>query len=693
MRCLSLIALTTALTVALPASGVERLTVQAGSVVVAGIVARDVTATLSIRSETQSLISVHAADVQVPAALAARIGPTIDLRVDCKDPVIHEPVFDCRSVALQARAKKWPQVTLRGAVAYRSDSGSLTAQGTGPDLVGSPVKFDIRMGNDATRAKLDLPSVSLPELLAFLKPWVTLPGDLQISGAGALSAVLERTGSTDNVTIALIVKQAAMQNAASTLLGEKIEASVNGRLDLSHPDKPMDFELEAHGTHGQFLGGPVLLDFDRNPLTLQAAGSWGNDTLLVRSFESTQRELLTANGSAEIGLAPLHVRSAEIIASEITFPAAYTSYLQLTLTTTPFNQLVTEGKARASLRIKDDQPVQVTLGVDGLGFSDDARELRVTGVRSELYWSAGATGPPRPSFLSWDSSRGWGMVGAQSRVDFITRDRDFSLLNPARLPLFDGALLINALSVQNMGQADMAGNFDAVVEPVSVAPIAKALGWPEFAGQISGRIPGLTYRDSVLSLEGNLEANVFDGQVVASHLRVRDPLGKWPRLYGDVTARNLDLELITRTIEFGSITGRLDVDLTGLETFDWSPVAFDLRMATPRGDRSAHRISQRAVQNLSNIGGGGGGVTATLQSGFLQFFDTFRYDRIGLSCRLRNDVCQMSGVGPAKGGYYIVRGGGLPRLDIIGRSTLVDWPRLVAQVTSAINNSEGIVVK
>ena len=72
----------------------------------------------------------------------------------------------------------------------------------------------------------------------------------------------------------------------------------------------------------------------------------------------------------------------------------------------------------------------------------------------------------------------------------------------------------------------MAGKFDAVVEPISVAPIAKAMGWPEFAGKLSGRIPGLTYRQGVLTLEGDLEADVFDGQVVASNLRVRDPLGE-----------------------------------------------------------------------------------------------------------------------------------------------------------------------
>ena len=148
---------------------------------------------------------------------------------------------------------------------------------------------------------------------------------------------------------------------------------------------------------------------------------------------------------------------------------------------------------------------------------------------------------------------------------------------------------------------------------------------------------------------------------------------------------------MTRTFAVGSITGRLDVDILGLELFDWSPVAFDARLETPKGDRSRHRISARAVRELSNVGGGGGGVAQALQSGVLQFFDEYGYDKLGIRCRLANDVCLMSGVEPAPGGYYIVKGRGLPRIDIIGNQGRVNWRQLVAQIVSGLN-AQGVVV-
>ena len=109
----------------------------------------------------------------------------------------------------------------------------------------------------------------------------------------------------------------------------------------------------------------------------------------------------------------------------------------------------------------------------------------------------------------------------------------------------------------------------------------------------------------------------------------------------------------------------------------------DARFATPADDTSRHRISQKAVDNLSSIGGGG--VGGALSSGMLRFFEDFPYDRLGISCRLRNGICEMGGVAPAENGYYIVKGRFLPpRLNIIGYADRVNWRQLVSQVTAVI---------
>ena len=44
-------------------------------------------------------------------------------------------------------------------------------------------------------------------------------------------------------------------------------------------------------------------------------------------------------------------------------------------------------------------------------------------------------------------------------------------------------------------------------------------------------------------------------------------------ILADVRARDLDLGLVTSTFEVGSITGKLEADVLGLQLFGWSPVS------------------------------------------------------------------------------------------------------------------------
>ena len=60
--------------------------------------------------------------------------------------------------------------------------------------------------------------------------------------------------------------------------------------------------------------------------------------------------------------------------------------------------------------------------------------------------------------------------------------------------------------------------------------------------------------------------------------------------------------------------------------------------------------------------------------------------------QLRDEVCLMSGLEPAQTGYYLVKGRGLPRIDIIGNAGRVDWTQLVAQIAASMH-SQNIIVR
>jgi hypothetical protein len=219
-------------------------------------------------------------------------------------------------------------------------------------------------------------------------------------------------------------------------------------------------------------------------------------------------------------------------------------------------------------------------------------------------------------------------------LEFLLHGTNFALTRPTKLPVFDGGLAIDRFVIANPGASNMEVEFKGTVEPISMQKLAKAFGWPEFSGTLAASIPGVTLKDNLLEFQGNVESQVFGGRIVGSNIRLKDPLGRFPEFFADVRARDLDLGLLTQTFEVGSITGRLEVDVLGLELFGWSPTAFNARLATPKGDKSRHRISAKAVTSLANVGGGGGGVVQALQSGVLRFFDDYSYEKLGITCKL-----------------------------------------------------------
>jgi hypothetical protein len=343
------------------------------------------------------------------------------------------------------------------------------------------------------------------------------------------------------------------------------------------------------------------------------------------------------------------------------------------------------GTLSGRVELANDAVTRLDADLVGLDLRDTRGRVWMKRLRGALHWSPAGAARPAASHIEWDEGGAYGLAGGAARLDFAAQGASFALLKPARLPIFDGALAIRELSVRDAGSEQQSLEFEGDIEPISMPKIARAFGWPEFAGTLSGRIPRIEFRDKLLTFGGDLEARVFDGTIVGRNIRLQDPLGRWPRLFADIELRKLDLGLLTQTFEIGSITGRIEGEIKGLELFAWTPVAFDGYLQTPKGDRGRHRISARAVGNLSNIGGGGGGVGAALQTGVFKMFDEYDYEKLGLRCRLANDVCLMSGVEPAGDGYYILKGRGVPRINIIGNAGRVNWPQLLSQVQAQMS--------
>jgi len=309
-------------------------------------------------------------------------------------------------------------------------------------------------------------------------------------------------------------------------------------------------------------------------------------------------------------------------------------------------------------------------------------------VDGRIRWND--TTMPVRSELAWASGSLFQVALGASRIAFDASRDSLQLPQTVEIPVLDGVLAIDDFQLEFGEDKPLRWQVNGLLEPVSLSQLSLALGWPELAGKLSGVIPNVRYDDGTLKVGGILLIRVFEGQVTLRNLSLEQPFGLVPRLRVDARADNIDLETLTRTFSFGRIEGRLNGRIDGLDMESWRPVAFDAEFATPEDDSSRHRISQKAVDNISSIGGGG--VGGALSRSFLRFFEDFPYDRLGIRCRLANGICDMGGVAPAANGYYLVKGRLIPpRLDVIGYADRVDWDTLIAQIMAVTVQQEVVV--
>jgi hypothetical protein len=663
------------------ARALDAIVLEAREVAVAGIAVQGASVRLDLLSDKETRLVVRADSAVLPAP----VGRLTNLALTCDAPVIAEPDFRCDAGRLSGRGGPTGAIDLRFAAGMNSDSGVTTFSGSGLRIAGTTAAFDGRLDGGGWSATARTGTTAIPALRKFVAPWFELPADFTVDGNVSLDGTVSDRGQGVVADIAAHLSNAQFTNEAGDIVGEHLDFLAKARVAPRAHDTGLD--LDVSGTAGQAFLSVVFFDFGKNPLHFVTHGAFADSVLTFDSLRLEQRKLSDISGSGRLDLAPeVPAFSGDLEIAKLEFPAAYATYLANVLASSMLGDLATSGSLGGQVSVRDNGVVALHVVPRDLGLVDNKGRLRLAGVNGDVTWKPADGGAASVSRLSWTEGGAFGLSGGAASLEFVAYGMNFALTRPAKLPVFDGAIDIENFAMGNLGADDMEVSFKGRVEPISMQLLARAFGWPEFSGQLAASIPSVTLRNNELRFDGNVESEVFGGTITGSNIRLQDPLGNFPQLFADVRARNLDLGLVTNTFEVGSITGKLEVDVLGLQLFGWSPVAFDARLATPRGDKSRHRISAKAVSSLSNVGGGGGGVVQALQSGVLKFFDDYSYDRLGLTCRLRDDVCLMSGIEPAGTGYYIVKGAGIPRIDIVGNAGRVRWSQLLASIPKDTSN-------
>ena len=504
-------------------------------------------------------------------------------------------------------------------------------------------------------------------LVTRFAPW--LPKDWPKFSSGSVSGNAVFTGEKNGrATAELSVANLGFSDAAGVHAGEKIAAAVS--LQAAQRGERWQWQTDIKWLGGELLWQPLFVSGAGHALS--AGGSLDARAATVERGRLALAGIGNLDFSANVDRVAGKLVRANAKTADLQVAALYERILKPTLQGTALGDLRCDGRVDVSIDFVDGAPLMGEVTLRRVSIEDKARRFAVFGVDGTIPWHRDQLTAAK---LRVEGGEILQLPYGAFELPLELRGIRVRARN-VQIPVLDGKLLVNDFATSGE-RGSWRWRFSGALAPVSMQQLTASLGLPAMHGTLSAAIPTVTYQESTVRADGALLFNVFDGSIVAQNLVLEDPLGRVPRLKANVDMRNLDLDLLTRTFSFGNITGRIDAQVHGLELVNWQPVRFDARVASSPGEYQ-RRISQAAVQNISALGGAG--AAAAIQRSFLRFFEQFGYSAIGLSCKLELGVCKMGGIEDVPQGYVIVKGGGIPAINVLGYNRSVGWHELIERL-------------
>jgi hypothetical protein len=505
-----------------------------------------------------------------------------------------------------------------------------------------------------------------------------VPKDADLSGYAKLVAQLSGfKAKPKGLGLMLQVDKFAYADVEGLHVVEDGEFRLEVNAKREGPDSIGDSQLTL--TKGQFYTDPFYVEVAEKPLSAQFRGQWNPiaDMLQIHDSRVVVPQVMESQASVRLDTSSGEILQAEVDLHSEHVGNLYSVFLQPMLIGGMADDVEASGVLDAEIGLKDGRLQGLRAKLGDIHLDDRKGLFALYGLNGSLAWSR-ESHPDRSQFTI--------QGGQLYRIDFgpaevhaHAQQGEVTLEQPLDLPLLHGNLQIKQLHAQGLLDNAPQWRTSAEIKGISLQAVTEAFEWPPMQGELHGTIPNVHYQQKRMGMDGELVIDVFGGSIRMGKLLIKEPLGRVPELFADLQLSGLDLAQITQTFSFGHIQGGLEGEIADLHLASWEPIAFNARFNTPDSDKTPHRISQRAVDNLTALGNG---VGSGLSSTFLGIFKEFRYNRIELKAKLDGNVAQLDGMGHPDGGYYIVKGSGLPRIDVIARNRQVAWKTLLERLKS-----------
>lgn len=284
------------------------------------------------------------------------------------------------------------------------------------------------------------------------------------------------------------------------------------------------------------------------------------------------------------------------------------------------------------------------------------------------------------------------------KIPVIASGSDVAATGVISVPFYGGAVRVRDLTARDVLGSSPRLSFAGSVSGIDFPRLLNDLTGLTFPGTVKARFPMVAYQDGELKTEGGMSVDIFGGRIEVLDMYARDLFRPSRKIGGDIVFTDIDLGKITETIKIGKITGVIGGSMKDLEIEYGQPsrFVFDLDTVNKRG--VSRKVSVDAIENISILGTGSGGIGAILKSGINKFFKEYPYSRIGIRCTLENDNFNIRGKIIEGGKEYLIRRAFLRGIDVVNRDphnmvSFKDMQERISRVFQKSKDGSGPTIK
>ena len=496
------------------------------------------------------------------------------------------------------------------------------------------------------------------------------------------------------------------QNKDGSIMGENVSLStgIEGDLDLKH--SRMTFAADINAQTGEALYDRYYLNLKRNPIVTSCNGSYDLRKKLIKlsklRFDLTGILPLEIQGFFKQGVSKANADVTVILPKAPLKPIFHHFLQEPYKTEKPFlATLETAGTVSAEFKIKgfqDAWQVRGRLGWFGGNFSLPEKGIALKGIHFDLpvWYRTGVDRTPVKTLsgkLAVESITVPLLPKQPLNILLDTGPNRISVESPTKIQIPGGDLRMGSIRVEKLFGPDLTIHTRLEFDDIKLQPLLSKIWTRPLKGSFTGILDPVRYENHTVTTQGELKADVFQGNIILSDMGASGVLTSAPVYKLNVKWENLLLSEMTTDTAFGTIEGVLEGQVRDVEIAYGQPQRFNLLLETLKTKGVSQKISVKAVENIAQIGGGQSPFIG-LAGVFASFFKKFPYEKIGVRASLENDVFTVNGIIREGGTEYLVKRGSFSGVNIVNQNpdNRVSFKDMVKRI-KRIGAKGGSVVK